>query len=93
MREFSCEHEQEGFRGFEYASWYGLFAPAGTSQAILKKVHQAALSALAVPAVLRIYKEQGLNATPTTQEEFAKYVASERRKWADVVREAHIAQM
>jgi tripartite-type tricarboxylate transporter receptor subunit TctC len=43
--------------------------------------------------VLKIYKEQGLNATPTTPAEFAKYIASERRKWAGVVREAHIAQM
>jgi tripartite-type tricarboxylate transporter receptor subunit TctC len=85
--------DEEGLESFEYASWYGLFAPAGTPQPILDKIHAAAVAALKSPAVLKIYKEQGLNATPTTPAEFAKYIASERRKWAGVVREAHIAQM
>jgi tripartite-type tricarboxylate transporter receptor subunit TctC len=34
-----------------------------------------------------------LNATPTTPAQFAKYIDSERKKWADVVREANIAQL
>jgi tripartite-type tricarboxylate transporter receptor subunit TctC len=85
--------DEEGLEGFEYASWYGLFAPAGTPQPILEKIHAAAVAALKLPAVQKIYKEQGLNATPTTPAEFAKYIASERRKWAGVVREARITQM
>ena len=85
--------DEEGLEGFEYASWYGLFAPAGTPKAILAKIHTATVAALKSPAVLKIYHEQGLNATPTTPEEFARYIAAERRKWSGVVREAHIAQM
>jgi tripartite-type tricarboxylate transporter receptor subunit TctC len=76
---------------FEYAAWYGLFAPAGTSPQIIDKVHDAAVGALKSPRVLALYKAQGLNATPTTPAEFKKYFASEKKKWADVVREAKIA--
>ena len=77
---------------FEYAAWYGLFAPAGTSAAIIDKVHHAAVGALNNPQVLQLYKAQGLNATPMTSAEFKKYYAAERKKWAEVVREAKIPQ-
>lgn len=85
--------DEEGVNGFEYASWYGLFAPAGTPSSILSKVHKATLDALRNPQVMEVYKAQGLNATPTTPKEFAAYVASERKKWAGVVREAKIKQL
>jgi tripartite-type tricarboxylate transporter receptor subunit TctC len=75
---------------FEYAAWYGLFAPAGTSPQIIDKVHEAAVGALKSPQVLALYKAQGLNATPMTTAEFKTYFAAEKKKWADVVREAKI---
>jgi len=83
--------DEEGVTGYEYAAWYGLFTPAGTPQPIIAKIHKAALAALTLPRVLRIYAEQGLNATPTTPQEFAQYFASEKAKWAGVARTAHIA--
>src|SRR5205814_3998502 len=57
---------EEGLPDFEYAAWYGLFAPTGTPRRIVDKVHDAALGALKSPQVLQLYKAQGLNATPTT---------------------------
>jgi tripartite-type tricarboxylate transporter receptor subunit TctC len=84
--------QEEGVEGYEYATWYGLFAPAGTPQRILNKIHKAAVTSLKSPAVMAIYEKQGLNATPMTPAEFAKYIASEKTKWAGVVRDARIAQ-
>jgi tripartite-type tricarboxylate transporter receptor subunit TctC len=83
--------DEAGVKGYEYAAWYGLFAPAGTPQPILAKIHKAAVASLSQPNVLRIYAEQGLNATPTTPQEFAQYFASEKAKWAGVAQRAHIA--
>lgn len=83
---------EEGVADFEYAAWYGLFAPTGTARSIIGKVHAAAMSALKSPQVLQLYKAQGLHATPTTSEDFRKYFAAEKAKWAAVVREAKIAQ-
>lgn len=82
---------EEGVRDYEYAAWYGLFAPAGTPQKVLDRIHNAAVGALKSPEVLQVYEAQGLNATPTTPRQFAAYIDSERRKWAGVVRTAHIA--
>jgi tripartite-type tricarboxylate transporter receptor subunit TctC len=81
-----------GVDGYEYASWYGLFAPAGTPRPVLSRVHKAAVNALKSREVMELYKSQGLNATPTTPAEFEKYIDSERKKWANVVHEARIAQ-
>jgi len=69
-----------------------VFAPTGTPQIILDKIHKTSVGALKSPAVMKVYKEQGLNATPTTPAQFAKYIASEKQKWAGVVREASIKQ-
>ena len=82
--------DEEGVQGFDYSAWYGLFVPTGTSRRIIDKIHHAAVSALKSPKLLQLYKAQGLNATPTTPPEFAKYVAAEKEKWAAVAREANI---
>jgi tripartite-type tricarboxylate transporter receptor subunit TctC len=83
---------ESGISGFEYSAWYGLFAPARTPRPIIDKVHKAAVGALESADVKRIYREQGLNATPTSSAQFAQYFASEKKKWAGVVREANIQQ-
>ena len=46
------------------------------------------MGALKSPAVMKVYKEQGLNATPMTSAEFRTYFDAERKKWAGVVRGA-----
>jgi tripartite-type tricarboxylate transporter receptor subunit TctC len=83
---------EEGVQDYEYSSWYGLFAPAGTPQNIASAIHKAAVEALGSPKLLQTFENEGLTATPTTREQFARYVASERRKWTDVVHVAKIDQ-
>jgi tripartite-type tricarboxylate transporter receptor subunit TctC len=84
---------ESGLPGFEYAAWYGMFAPAGTPRPIIDKVYKATVGALESPMVKRLYAEQGLNAKPTTPAQFAEYMASEKKKWASVVGRAHIQQL
>jgi len=83
---------EEGVQDYEYSSWYGLFAPAGTPPNIANMIHKAAVEALRSPKLLQTFEHEGLTATPTTPEQFARYVASERRKWTDVVHVANIDQ-
>ena len=83
---------EQGVEGYEYATWYGLFAPAGTPQSIVDKVNKAAVDALKSQAVLAVLEKQGMNATPMSPQQFAQYVASERRKWSNVVQVAGIEQ-
>jgi tripartite-type tricarboxylate transporter receptor subunit TctC len=83
---------EEGVRDYEFSGWFGLFAPTGMPQSILNKIHKAAVDSLKSPALLQTFENEGMNATPTTPGQFAQYIASERKKWADVVRLAKIEQ-
>ncbi len=84
---------ESGVPGYEYATWYGMLVPAGTPQRIIDKLNQATLASLASPEVKRIFVAQGLNATPSSPAQFAKYLDSEIEKWVGVVRAANIQQM
>jgi tripartite-type tricarboxylate transporter receptor subunit TctC len=84
--------EQSGVPGFEYATWYGVLAPAGTPKPIIDKLNKAIVGVLNTPAVKERYTKQGVAVRPTTPAEFAKHFKIETQKWANVVREAKIPQ-
>lgn len=84
--------KEEGLQDYEYATWYGLFAPGGTPPAIVARINKATVDSLKSPKLLEVFAAQGLNATPTTPAQFARYVASERQKWAGVVQMAQITR-
>lgn len=84
--------EETGYKGAPSRSWYGLFAPAGTPPRIIESLNRMTVAALKSAEVRRTFDAQGLNPTPTTAAEFAKYIDAERKKWADVVREANLQQ-
>ena len=81
-----------GVQGYNFSAWYGLFAPAGTPRTIVNMIHKAAVDSLKSPKLLQTFENEGMNATPTTPEQFASYIASERRKWSDVMQFAKIDQ-
>ena len=83
---------ESGVPGFNYGTWYGLLAPAGTPRAIVAKLNQATVAQLRAPDVERRFDGQGMEVIPTTPEDFAVKLTSETEKWADVVRSAKIPQ-
>lgn len=84
--------EQSGVPGFEYATWYGVLAPAGTPKPIIDKLNKAIVGVLGTPSMKERYANQGVTAVPTTVAEFSKLFKDETAKWARVVREAKIPQ-
>ena len=74
--------------GFEVGSWQGVFAPAGTPSAIVKRLNTEIVKILNLPDVKE--KLAGLGAEPVgnTSEEFGALVKSEVVKWADVVKKS-----
>jgi len=81
---------ESGVTDYEYATWYGVLAPAGTPRPIVDKLNKATVASLNSPQLRKIFAAQGLNPKPTTAPEFAKYIDSEIRKWSGVVRAANI---
>ena len=79
-----------GFPGFEATAWYGLFAPAGTPKVVISRLHDAATKALRSPDVKAKLEAAGNDLIGSSPDEFAAYIRSELKKWADVVAAAGI---
>ena len=78
--------EATNLKGFDASSWFGLFAPAGTTRAIVDKIQGDVTKALAVPEVRERFVAQGAQPGGTTPEQFAAFIRAETDKWAKVVK-------
>lgn len=81
---------ESGLPGFEASLWYGVLAPAGTSNAVVATLHQALTAALKAPDVRERLAAQGVEALGSGQREFLDFMRSETVKWAKVVKIAGI---
>ncbi len=77
---------EAGVPGYEATSWFGLFAPAGTPDDVVKVLHSAIAEALQDPEVVKKFAAQGAQVHSETPEAFAEFIAAETAKWADVVK-------
>lgn len=76
---------EAGIAGYDATFWYGLLAPAKTPTAIIDKLNRALKSALADPAVIQQLDAQGLNAAPSSPQEFKTLIATDYAKWKKVL--------
>lgn len=83
---------ESGIPGFEYATWYGVLAPARTPKPVIDKLNKTIVAVLNSAELTQRYSAQGMDPKPTTSAEFAAYLKSETEKWAKVVRDAKIPQ-
>jgi tripartite-type tricarboxylate transporter receptor subunit TctC len=73
-------------KGFEASSWFGLLAPVGTPVDIINRIQHESAKALGTPALKERLLSQGAIPSGITPAEFAAYIASETKKWAQVVK-------
>jgi tripartite-type tricarboxylate transporter receptor subunit TctC len=79
-----------GVADFEVASWFGLLAPAGTSAAIIAKLHQEAIRIVSQPELREKYGLIGLDVVGDAPEAFAAIIRTDTAKWAKVIRDSGI---
>jgi tripartite-type tricarboxylate transporter receptor subunit TctC len=79
---------ESGLAGYEVGSWQGVFAPAGTPPAVVKRLNAEIVKIINMPDVKE--KLIGLGAEPVgnSSEEFAALVKTEVVKWAEVVKKS-----
>lgn len=77
---------ESGLPGFDISTWYGLWAPRGTPAPVVEKLATHAASALKRPDVRQQYADMGAEPVGSSPGDFARYNASEGRKWAEIVR-------
>jgi tripartite-type tricarboxylate transporter receptor subunit TctC len=73
-----------GFKDFDCGIWFGLMGPAGTPPEIIKTLNRAANDALAADEVRTALRAQGIDALGGSPEQFANYIGTEIKKWAEV---------
>jgi tripartite-type tricarboxylate transporter receptor subunit TctC len=81
---------EQALPGFEVVQWYGVFAPAGLSPAVLRKVNEALVRALSTPEFREQFNAQGVELMLSTPMAFAGYVKGELARWTKVLREMGI---
>jgi tripartite-type tricarboxylate transporter receptor subunit TctC len=81
---------ESGYPGFEAVPWFGLMAPAGTSPAIIDKLHRETVRVLALPDVRKKLNDLGLDIVGGTPAEFSAVIAREIPQWAKVIKAAGI---
>ncbi len=80
----------EAVPGFENYGWFGIVAPTGTSKEIIDKVYRDTAKALDSTDMRARFFVQGLEPVGNSPEEFGRAMATERDRWAKVVRERKI---
>jgi len=80
---------ESGVPGYEVTTWYGLFAPAGTPPAVVRKIFAETVRIVRLPEIKErldgMGTEETTNASP---EEFAALVKTDIAKYAKVVKAA-----
>jgi tripartite-type tricarboxylate transporter receptor subunit TctC len=79
-----------GLADLEVDTWYGMFAPAGTSQAVVAKVNAELNALLKEPEIRALLAKQGMIAVGGSPERFGELVRKELARWSRVVTAAGI---
>lgn len=81
---------EAGVPGFDATSWYGLFAPSQTPQAVIAKLGEQSVRALSDAQLKERLLSQGIEPASGGVEEFTRYLSIEIPKWAKVIKAAAI---
>ncbi len=76
---------ESGLPGFDASIWQGVFAPARTAQDIIARLQREITGALGSSEVKDQLAAQGVEAQPSTTEQFALFIRAEIAKWAQVI--------
>lgn len=81
---------ESGVPGYQYVLRYGMFAPAKTPPAIIRKLNAEIARILAEPENAARLASQGAVPRPTTPEGFAKFINEDRERLQKVIRTAGV---
>ena len=77
---------EQGLKGFETGSWFGMSVPTGTSRDIITKLHAESMRALAWPELRNRMSAEGAEFVGDTPEQFTAFLKTELDKWGKAVK-------
>jgi len=81
---------EQGYPGFETSQWYGLNAPAGTPEPIVRRLAAEAAKAAKSALLLERFQSDDAEAVGSTPQEYAAFIKKEQERWSKVVRAANV---
>jgi tripartite-type tricarboxylate transporter receptor subunit TctC len=75
---------------FSVRAWFGLVAPAGTPELVLKRLSEASAKAAHPLAFKEFMASNGAASVGSTPTEFGNYLKSEQARWRGVITDANI---
>ena len=82
--------EETGVKGYDVATWYGLFVVKGTPKPIVDRMIQEVETALQAPAIREAWEKNGSDVPAVSGEAFGTFVSSEVKRWGKVVGDAGV---
>ena len=79
-----------GYPGYEATNWYAFVVAGKTPRTIVERLNRDIVATLRDPFVAGLLRKQGVEPSPGTPEELARYMEREHQTWGRVVREAKI---
>ena len=76
---------EAGVPGYDFASWGGIFAPAGTPRDIVLRLNAEIGKALSSPDLKKRFDDMGLVAKASSPEEFGTFLFAEMARWKAVL--------
>lgn len=89
LPELPTVREAAGFE-FNTEGWYGVLAPRGTPPAIVTRLHEAIVRALASPELKGTLTKMAVETVASSPADFARQIREESAIWAKVIKAAGI---
>jgi tripartite-type tricarboxylate transporter receptor subunit TctC len=81
---------EAGLPGYETNAWYSMHAPAGTPDAIVRKLNAELAAILREPDIIARFRQLSTDPVGNSPEEFGAFVKAEIEKYARVIKAAGI---
>jgi len=81
---------EQGLPNYEASYWNALYAPAGTPAPVIQRLNELMRKAMATEPVRRFVADNGMEVTPTSPEELARFQLAELERWGRIIKDAGI---
>jgi len=82
--------QEAGIAGYDVQAWIGVLASAGTSAAIVTRLHRDLSRVQAMPEIDPLLRREGLDLADITPEAFGTRIKTELAMWNKLIKEAGI---
>ena len=81
---------EAGVKGYLAINWYGLSASPKTPPTVVARLNKDFTAALNAPDVIKQLKDRGIDSSPSSGSDYAKFIAEEQKRWVPVIKKAKI---